>query len=83
MYTCHECLRKYTKDTGNVDERKCDICIDEYLQELNKEHCEHKNTEWIPSEPEINVQEDNICLDCGKSVDFPQPNWDLIIKEIK
>ena len=28
--------------------------------------CEHKNTEWIPSEPEINVQEDNICLDCGE-----------------
>ena len=45
--------------------------------------CEHKNTEWIPCEESTNVQEDNICLDCGKSVDLPQPNWDLIIKEIK
>ena len=30
--------------------------------------CEHKNTEWIPAEPEINVAEDVLCDDCGKSI---------------
>ena len=30
--------------------------------------CEHKNTEYIPEEWEINVSEDLICLDCGKSI---------------
>ena len=30
--------------------------------------CEHKNTEYIPEEYEVNVSEDLICLDCGKSI---------------
>lgn len=30
--------------------------------------CEHKNTEWIPAEPDINVGEDVLCDDCGKSI---------------
>ena len=30
--------------------------------------CEHKNTEYQPAEPEINVHEDVFCIDCGKSV---------------
>ena len=30
--------------------------------------CEHKNTEWIPAEPDINVAEDVLCDDCGKSI---------------
>ena len=34
---------------------------------MNKE-CEHNHTEWIPEEWEINVNEDLICLDCGKSI---------------
>lgn len=32
------------------------------------EVCEHKNTEWIPAEPENNVVEDMICLDCDEQL---------------
>ena len=32
--------------------------------------CEHKNTEYIPEEPDVNVAEDLICLDCGKSLEI-------------
>ena len=31
-------------------------------------NCEHKNTEWIQREDDINVKEDVICLDCGMSI---------------
>ena len=31
-------------------------------------NCEHKNTEWIPEELDLNVKEDVICLDCGISI---------------
>ena len=37
--------------------------------------CEHKNTEWIPAEPDINVGEDVLCDDCGKSVRGKTPQW--------
>tara|TARA_X000001382_G_scaffold24869_1_gene15479 strand:- start:1184 stop:1411 length:228 start_codon:yes stop_codon:yes gene_type:complete len=30
--------------------------------------CEHKNTEWVPAEPENNVGEDLFCLDCNESL---------------
>ena len=30
--------------------------------------CEHKNTEWVPAEPENNVEEDLFCLDCNESL---------------
>ena len=29
-------------------------------------NCEHKNTEWIQREDDINVKEDVICLDYGE-----------------
>ena len=32
--------------------------------------CEHKNTEYIPEEQDINVREDLICLDCGVSLEI-------------
>ena len=35
---------------------------------MSKEYCEHKNVEYIPYEYETNVQEDVVCLDCGKSI---------------
>jgi hypothetical protein len=31
-------------------------------------HCEHKNKEWVPAEPENNVGEDLFCLDCNESL---------------
>ena len=30
--------------------------------------CEHKNKEWVPAEPENNVGEDLLCLDCNESL---------------
>ena len=30
--------------------------------------CEHKNKEWVPAEPENNVEEDLFCLDCNESL---------------
>jgi|TARA_R100000482_G_scaffold20145_1_gene5825 hypothetical protein len=32
------------------------------------DECEHKNTEWVPAEPENNVEEDLFCLDCNESL---------------
>ena len=32
------------------------------------EVCEHTEVEWIPAEPENNVGEDLICLDCCESL---------------
>ena len=32
------------------------------------EVCEHTEVEWIPAEPENNVTEDLICLDCCESL---------------
>jgi len=40
--------------------------------------CDHKNTEYIPEDPETNVQENYICLDCGETLDIPEPDWDLM-----
>jgi len=37
-------------------------------------------TEYIPEEPENNVQEDHFCVECGESLDLPEPDWDLIEK---
>ena len=30
--------------------------------------CNHNNTEYIPPEPDTNVSEDFICLDCNQSL---------------
>ena len=30
--------------------------------------CEHNNLEYIPQEDDVNVREDVLCLDCGKSL---------------
>ena len=27
MFTCHECLEKYTTQTGDVDESMCNECL--------------------------------------------------------
>ena len=34
--------------------------------------CEHINTEYIPREDDVNVQENYICLDCGASLPIPE-----------
>jgi hypothetical protein len=44
--------------------------------------CEHYNTEYIPYEKDTNVQENYICIDCGTNLPLPEPDWDLMIKEI-
>ncbi len=34
MFTCHECLEKYTMQTGDVDERMCNECIEKEETEI-------------------------------------------------
>ena len=36
--------------------------------------CEHINTEYIPREDDVNVQENYICLDCGINLPIPEPD---------
>ena len=43
-----------------------------FMTDLFQETCEHKTTEYVPAEPEINVQEDNVCVTCGKSLPIPE-----------
>jgi len=38
------------------------------LSEVGYGKGEHKNTEWVPAEPENNVEEDLFCLDCNESL---------------
>jgi len=40
-------------------------------------YCEHKNTEYIPREDDVNVQENLICIDCGISLRLPEPDDNL------
>ena len=36
--------------------------------------CQHDKTEWIPAEPDVNVNEFLMCDDCGLELDLPQPD---------
>ena len=40
------------------------------MDNLNN-RCVHK-PEWIPAEPDINVQEDYVCELCGQQLPFPE-----------
>ena len=53
------------------------------IVEIGKEDgfCEHINTEYQPEEPENNASESLICLDCGKDLDPPEPDWDLELRK--
>jgi|TARA_R110002167_G_scaffold51713_1_gene149757 hypothetical protein len=42
------------------------------MREVYQIHCKHKITEYQAPEPENNVQEDNVCIDCGMSLHIPQ-----------
>ena len=52
--------------------------VGEYFRELEEmgfedqlePECEHEQTEYIPPEPDVNVAEDLICRDCGKSLEI-------------
>ena len=39
-----------------------------YIIEVTKMTCKHKNIEHIPEEADVNIREDVICLDCGISL---------------
>ena len=45
-----------------------------YIIEVTKMTCKHKNIEHIPEEEEVNIREDIICLDCGISLYFDYYN---------
>ena len=45
----------------------------EYFLDKQK-HCQHLDTEYIPSEPEINVGEGLICNECGMDLPLPEPD---------
>ena len=50
--------------------------VKEYYLEQQM-YCEHKNTEYIPREDDVNVQENLICIDCGISLRIPEPDDNL------
>jgi|TARA_Y100000296_G_scaffold23522_1_gene27844 hypothetical protein len=53
-----------------------------YIHLLSKDgsFCEHINTEYQPEEVENNASESLICLDCGKDLEPPEPDWDLELR---
>lgn len=40
--------------------------------EIYQSQCEHLITEYQAAEPENNVAEDNVCVECGMSLHIPQ-----------
>jgi|TARA_R110000823_G_scaffold275115_1_gene393923 hypothetical protein len=40
--------------------------------------CEHTNRHYQPAEEDTNVHESYTCDDCGKELDIPEPDWDLM-----
>ena len=52
--------------------------ISEIVEAGNREDdfCEHLNTEYQPEEYDTNASESLICLDCGKDLEPPEPDWD-------
>ena len=57
--------------------------IDIYDAELDariteQELCEHKNQNYQPYEPDTGLYESYSCDDCGKELDIPEPDWDLM-----
>ena len=68
MFTCTECGFGYDANTGDVDERMCNDCIDQY-------YCDHDNEEYQPAEPDNNVKEGMVCADGGAELPIPEPNY--------
>ena len=46
--------------------------LSEVEREIAQSICNHNTTEYQPPEPENNVPEDNICVECGISLHIPQ-----------
>jgi len=44
--------------------------------------CPHENQYYQPKENDTNVPESLTCEDCGADLEIPEPDWDLMAKEI-
>ena len=54
---------------------------DYYLGPEPKTGCPHIHTEYQAPEPDSNVIEGMVCLDCNEELPIPEPDFDLIGKE--
>ncbi len=52
-----------------------------YIFDKDTEFCEHINTEYQPEEKDTNAPESLNCVDCGKELDPPEPDYDAELKE--
>ena len=49
---------------------------------MNK-HCTHENIEHQRADYDTNVDSVYTCMDCGKDLEPPETDWDLLVKEQK
>ena len=72
-WTCCCCEKQVEETFMETDERMCMDCEEQ-------EYCEHENKTYQQEELENNVPESYTCDDCGKDLDIPEPDWDLMRK---
>ena len=72
-WTCCCCEKQVEETFMETDERMCMDCEEE-------EYCVHENITYQQEEFENNVPESYTCDDCGKDLDIPEPDWDLMRK---
>tara|TARA_R100000789_G_C2961761_1_gene138150 strand:+ start:216 stop:416 length:201 start_codon:yes stop_codon:yes gene_type:complete len=57
----------------------CELCNKNPCTCLNIK-CKHENVEYQPEELDTNAAESMYCGDCGKDLEVPDQDWDLMRK---
>ena len=68
MLTCHNCEVQIDSRFFDADERMCLDCLE----------CTHDETTYQPWEQDTNAPESLTCDSCGKELELPEPNEELL-----
>jgi hypothetical protein len=58
----------------------CELCQEDPCVCLER-YCNHEHKTYQAEERDTNVPESYTCDNCGKDLDIPEPDWDLMNKE--
>ncbi len=65
--------------TYKLGRKQCKKCRESI--ENRQKVCSHENQYYQPEEKDTNTPESLYCEDCGKDLEIPEPDWDLMLKE--
>ena len=74
--------------TNHIQEKigRCELCNANPCTCLKRfklhRPCLHKNTDYQPEEKDTNVPESYTCNECGNDLPIPEPDWDLLAKDM-